>query len=901
MLGLCCLGSLSLVSTRAAAEPAADAPPEGYTPPVLQNKVTLAYPPALLELAEPPGGQVIVKYVVGTDGVPKDLEVTQKVHPTLDALAMEAVAKLRYTPGDYRGQAVEVVLSLGLEIVPPKVEPEPEPALETSSSGDGGEQGADTPDPGPTGPAPIFGRILSAGQRTPVAGAIVLAVPAPEGVERGRIKRKIYEQESEPAWSVRAVTDDQGNYELPGVPVGKVRLIVLSQDHERLDYVEVLEPGQRLELKYYPTPLNYNPYRTVVKSRRDEAGEVDRRTISVEEINTVPGSQGDALKSLQNFPGVARAPFGAGLLAIRGAAPGDSAVYLAYHEIPQLFHFGGLTSVFNSDILTQIDFIPGNFDNRYGDAIGGIINVAPRKGRRDGFHGYIDSDLFDTGVMLEGPIGKGSFILSGRRSYIDLILPAVLPSDGGLDLTVAPRYWDYQALFDYPIAGGEFTARVFGSDDRTELLFAAPNDDETDESNGLSQTTWFHRADLAYRKTIDGWDFLITPSYRNDYASIFFGTLFRFDLNAHTFSGRAEVSRQLTRRTGFRFGTEFVATRFNIDISAPPIPAGGAGPPASSDARLTSRLSSTLLTPALYTTMNIGLGEKFILYPGARFTFYGEPFNVAQVDPRLRFGWQVADKTAIKGGVGIYTQAPNPPFKYDAAFGNPRVGIERSVHNSLGVEQQLPADITLEVTGFYKHLWDLTADSTEITVDEEGTIAPEIFASTGTGHIFGAELLARKALTRNLYGWLSYTLMRSTRRDAPGQEYYLFDFDQTHILTMIASYKFPRNWQIGARFRLVSGNPTTGVLGGTYDASSGNYIQVNGPRNGDRLPAFHQLDIRVDKRWIYRRLSMTLYVDILNVYNHQNAEGFSYSYNFQQRNTIASLPILPTLGFRLEW
>ncbi|MGB1274208.1 MAG: TonB-dependent receptor, partial [Nannocystaceae bacterium] len=791
-------------------------------------------------------------------------------------------------------QAVEVVLSLGLEIVPPAPAPEPEPEPETSV-GEGDPNGEATGPDTPAGPAPISGRILSAGQRTPVVGAIILAVPAPEGIPDGRIKRKIYEPEKEQEWSVRAVSDENGNYALPGVPVGRVRLIVLSQDHERLDYIETLAEKQRLELTYYPTPLNYNPYRTVVKSRRDEAGEVSRRTISVEEINSLPGSQGDALKSLQNFPGVARAPFGAGLLAIRGAAPGDSATYLAYHEIPQLFHFGGLTSVFNSDILTQIDFIPGNFDSRYGDAIGGIINVVPRKGRRDGFHGYIDSDLFDTGLMLEGPIGKGSFILSGRRSYIDLILPAVLPSDGGLDLTVAPRYWDYQALFDYPLAGGEFTARVFGSDDRTELLFSAPNDDE---GTGLSTTIFFHRADLAYRKTSDGWDFLITPSYRNDYTSLFFGDLFRFDLVSHTFSGRAEVARQLTKRVGFRIGTEFVASRYTIDVSAPPVTGGG--PPASTDATITTRLSASLLSPALYTTMNIGIGENFTLYPGARFTYYGAPFNAAQLDPRLRFAWRVADKTTLKGGSGIYTQAPNPPFKYDIAFGNPAIGIERSAHQSLGIEQALPADITLEVTGFYKYLWDLTANSEELIL-KQGLIAPELFASTGTGHIFGGELLARKALSRNLFGWVSYTLMRSTRRDAPDQESYLFDFDQSHILTLIGSYKLPRNWQIGARFRLVSGNPTTGVLGGVYDASSGNFQQVDGPRNGERLPAFHQLDIRVDKRWIYRRLSMTLYLDILNVYNHQNSEGFSYSYDFQQRNNIASLPILPTLGFRLEW
>ena len=95
----------------------------------------------------------------------------------------------------------------------------------------------------------------------------------------------------------------------------------------------------------------------------------------------------DALKALQNFPGVARAPFGIGLLAIRGTGPNDSAVFLGSHEIPQLFHFGGLTSVFNADLLERIDFVPGNFDSRYGDAVGGIIVVRPRKPKTDGFHG----------------------------------------------------------------------------------------------------------------------------------------------------------------------------------------------------------------------------------------------------------------------------------------------------------------------------------------------------------------------------------------------------------------------------------------------------------------------------------------------------------------------------------
>ncbi|MCA9663405.1 MAG: energy transducer TonB, partial [Myxococcales bacterium] len=127
------------------------------------------------------------------------------------------------------------------------------------------------------------------------------------------------------------------------------------------------------------------------------------------------------------------------------------------------------------------------------------------------------------------------------------------------------------------------------------------------------------------------------------------------------------------------------------------------------------------------------------------------------------------------------------------------------------------------------------------------------------------------------------------------------DFDQTHILTAIASYKLPKGWQIGARFRLVSGNPTTPVLGAIYDASTNGYIAINGPRNSARVPAFHQLDVRVDRRWVYRRLTTTAYLDILNIYNAQNTEFINYSYNFQASAPVTSLPILPSIGLKIEW
>ncbi len=869
-------------------------------PPELLNSVTVEYPADLAERPEPPAGQVIVKLTIGTDGVPKGLEVEQSLDPELDRLAVEAVSKLRWKAAALDGKPVEIITRLGIDFAPPEPAPEPEPEPESEPDPDSAAPDPTDSDPAsppePEGPVRVTGVVLEAGQRTPVPGATVVVVPADTEAKLGEIKKKDYATEREPAWQTQAVTDAEGRFQVRGTGNGKARVIILAPGYERVEFVEPLYEGQSLTVKYYVSRLPTNPFRTVVavENRREE---VARRTISVAEINVLPGTQGDALKAIQNFPGVARAPFGAGLLAIRGTGPNDSAVYLGHHEIPTLFHFGGLTSVFNSDILEKIDFIPGNYDSRYGDAIGGIVDVTPRKARRDGYHGYIDSDVFDTGILFEGPVGKGSFALSGRRSYIDLLLPVFLPDDAGLELTVAPRYYDYQVLFDYPVRGGNLSVRGFGSDDRTKIVAADPNDVETDDRNRFETTQYFHRADIVYSKRKGPWSFLVTPSYRNDFFDVGISDILTFDLVTHNINARAEARHQITKRHALTVGTEFQSYFFDVQVNAPPLPDGNGG---STNSRFDVAINGYTAIPALYMTGEIGVGDDLTLYPGVRAAYYTSPFDTATFDPRFRFGWQVADRTTIKGGTGIYSQAPQP-VESSEVFGNPRLGPERAVQNSLGVSQEFDYGIDLDATVFYNYLWDNIAPSPDQVERPDGTVGFENFANTQVGRVYGLEVLARKQLTGNVFGWVAYTLSRSERRDTPADEYAVFDFDQTHILTLIGSYKLPKNWTVGARFRLVSGNPNTPVVGTTYDASGGFYTQIDGATNSDRFPVFHQLDVRIDKAWIWKLASLTLYLDVQNVYNAQNVEFWNYAFDFSQRAPIAGLPIIPSVGTKLEF
>ena len=870
-----------------------EGPPEGLVPPELTQSVSIEFPEAARELSPVPSGRVIVEITIGTDGVPHSPVVVEGVHPVLDTAALEAVIGLRYSPATLDGTPVEIVTEVPIDFLPPAAPPEPPPEQPPPDD--------PPPDPPPPNPLKLAGTILEAGQRTPVENVTVIVVPAPPDATPGPVTKTSYAAEPAPAWEVSDRTGQDGRFEIHGrfgldAPT-KVRVVVLAPGYERFEVIESLAAGQSVTVKYFIRRASTNPYRTVVKAPDPLREEVSRHTVTVEEIDNLPGTQGDALKAITNFPGINRAPFGIGLLVIRGSDPTDSAVFLAEHEIPQLFHFGGITSVFNSDILTQIDFIPGNFDSRYGDAIGGVVDVQPRAGRRDGYHGYVDSDLFDTGVLAEGPIGKGSFIISGRRSYIDVLLPAVVPDDAGLDLAVAPRYYDYQVLFDYPVSKGNLTARVFGSDDRTRLVAADANEVETDERDAFETKLIFHRADLSYRNRQGRWDFLVAPSYRyDDFGGGALG-IFKFRVQVHSFSGRAEAGYRISDHLHWSVGTQLFAGSFLIDATSTPVPTAGLG---STGTRLSTEIREPFAAPSLYSTLAIRAGPLTLL-PGARLSYYSLQFQDVRTDPRLRFRWDVADNTWIKGGVGQYTQIPDPP-EWNELFGNGRIGPESALHGSLAVGHDFPGiGMRVEATGFYKVLWDLATPSAELVTRTDGNLGPENFDNQGRGRIVGGEAFVRKDLTANLFGWVSYTISKSERRPAPGDPWILFDLDQTHILTLIGVYRLGRGWQVGARFRVVSGNPFTPVNGSIYDAQDDGYLPIDGAVNSGRVEPFHQLDVRVDRKFTWKRVSLTTYVDVQNVYNRQNPEFVVYSYDFRDSTRVPSLPIIPSLGIKLEF
>jgi len=228
---------------------------------------------------------------------------------------------------------------------------------------------------------------------------------------------------------------------------------------------------------------------------------------------------------------------------------------------------------------------------------------------------------------------------------------------------------------------------------------------------------------------------------------------------------------------------------------------------------------------------------------------------------------------------------------YSRSFGDPNIDIPYGTQYTTGVEVQVREKLRVESEVFYKDLRRLVVASNEDT-------GPRV-ENEGIGRAYGGQLLVRVDPTGRFFGWVAYTLMRSERRDHVGEDYRPFQYDQTHILTTVGSWKLPRNWDVGFRFRLTSGLTYTPIVDSYFDSKEGGYQPIYSDRqNSARLPTFHQLDIRAEKTFVFDSWLLSAYLEVINTYNRANPEDVIYNFDFSEEKYINGLPIFPVFGVR---
>ena len=309
------------------------------------------------------------------------------------------------------------------------------------------------------------------------------------------------------------------------------------------------------------------------------------------------------------------------------------------------------------------------------------------------------------------------------------------------------------------------------------------------------------------------------------------------------------------------------------------------------------------------------LGDRLHIVPGVRFEPYvtttsrlvpqvadvpsiGFASERTVVEPRISVRYAATPRIALKAAFGVYHQAPSGE-DLSAVFGTPKLGLSEAEHYVLGSGFKLTRTLDVEVTGFLSESTSLVVRSTAPSPYLANALVQE-----GIGRSYGTQFLLRQQQIGRFFGWISYSILRSERKDHPDSDWRLFDYDQSHVFTALGSYDLGLGFEVGARFRYATGFPRTPVTGAYFDAMTDSYQPQFGPHNAIRIPAFYAVDVRISKHFKIGKGEhdeAEVYLDVQNVTNHANPEEIVYDPSYAQRGYITGLPILPVIGARWSW
>jgi hypothetical protein len=696
--------------------------------------------------------------------------------------------------------------------------------------------------------AMVRGRVLTRGSITPVPGATVTA-----------------------SSGETTTTDAHGRFAL-GVAAGDVELVIAEPRHEILRVHEALRPDEGVTVEYLLLPNGRHRFESTVRGSMRHEGQ--RFSLSGEELQTVPGALGDPFRTIGLMPGVTMPVTLLPLYVVRGASPGMNGFFIDGMRVPQLFHLLVGGGVINGRLVDRLDFYPSAYDASFGRFAGGIVDAATRPARRDGQHGEAQLRLFDASLVAELALPHDVGVtVSGSYGWPGLLIAVVAP---GTDV----RYGDYQLRIDWKA----LTVQALGSYDSISV---AHTGDESGSSSDQFRLT-FHRVQLRYhgRRQRLAYEAALIGAY--DQMRAFGGN----GVIKMSLGWRALVSARWSRLQ-LQAGVDGEVSRFrgenfrgrSSDLGE--LDGDRDGVVAGAFALVTIDWIPKRLT--------MTLSGRSDVYDAGGVTLIG-------LEPRLNLRAQLTARVSLTAGAGIYHQPPTFPVPLPGldTFAL-RLGLQRAYHAALGAEATLPQAFTLSLTGYYQrfsNIGDATLDGANI-----GNCSPDppealkgasaAIMRQVNGQAYGGELLLRRHRGR-VTGWIAYTVGRSERFLPCGTR--PSDFDQTHTLNVVVQARLPRQLMLGGRLYVASGRPATRLDPDRL---------ADTPRNNWRMPTYVQLDVRLDREWLFKRWALDLFVELVNVTYSQSAFGVEYPYDDEKMRQRYESPrvsgfrwVLPSIGAR---
>ena len=684
-------------------------------------------------------------------------------------------------------------------------------------------------------------------------------------------------------------------------------------------------------------------------------------SLDLREINTVPGFiEADVFRTLQMLPGVQSGGDFSSALYVRGSTPDQNLIMLDGITIYNPYHLGGIFSTFNTDAIKEADFHAGGFPARYGGRMGAILNVINREGNTEKITGSGNISLVTGKALIEGPLPKwkgikGSWLLSGRRTYFDQFINLVTGTKGQFPYF----FYDYQFKTNLDInQNHRLTYTRFYGDD---ILRFSSSDQSSNNIGGTSKNTY--GVDWPWGNHTNGltWRWIVSPSivaktflsssrYRYDF-DFYFDTKETYIDNDSTFQNNLafdvvykDIIKDRTLETeiiwkandkhtvtsgfqikniNFELVNKFIITTLDTTFTEKPL-----------DMRNKTRELAAYIQDKWSVTNNLKLQG------GLRLAHYNL-HDTLYVEPRIGMKYNFSSDMSFKINWGRYHQFlitandPDENFRLiDLWLGVPEdKPASVSDHTILGFEYFSPDDILFRVETYYKgfdNLLSLKQEDvyTENEDDVQTTTMNEFWDTDA--YAYGLELLAKKT-SGKFKGWIGYTYAK-TFNYTPPNGWYAPNHDRTHTLNIVSTIELPKwvsdNLEMNASLTASSGNPYTPIKGRSYDWNQ----ELNGARdedqainlewklsnkylvdekNSDRYPPYFRFDLGLTRK--NRRLfkwKYDSYFQIINITNHKNALSYTYRTNTDQsvgnrgvveRAAINTFPFMIFTGVQFEF
>lgn len=679
--------------------------------------------------------------------------------------------------------------------------------------------------------------------------------------------------------------------------------------------------------------------------------------LTTEEIRSNPGGNFDISRVIQTLPGVGGSTASGSFrndIIIRGGAPNENIFYLDGIEIPVINHFttqgstGGPQGMLNVSFIEDVTLSTSAFNARYDNPLSSVFQFTQRDGNQERLQGNVRLSATDLATTFDGPIASGTtFLASARRSYLQFLFQAI-------DLPIRPNYWDFQYKLTHRInPGTTITSLGVGAID--EFSFAVPKESTPEKEYVLRSNPSINQKNYTIGFLLKK---LISRGYVNVVLSrnFFYNSLDKFedgqtgDEDLRTLRIRsAEIENKLrleVNKSGkgwkYSYGAsaQYVQFRNEVFNKLRKEILDSSNNVIQPEVRVAFNTTIDFLKFGAFAQASKMLfNDRLSITTGIRsdinsFTSNGD--NPAKTfSPRINVSYALNSKWNINATAGRYYKIPIYTVlgfqDGSGEFVNRDSEYIRSVHYAAGAEFLPSSGLRFTLEGFYKlytHYPVSVRD--EISLANQGgdfgAIGNEETASNGKGRTFGAELFAQQKLTKNTFFIVSYTLYKSEFSGSNG-DYISSSWDNRNLISLLVGRKFKKNWEAGIKFRYAGGAPYTPF---DAEASRRNYLSTGtgipdvSAVNTEKLEPFRQFDLRIDKKWNFRQLTVDVFLDVQNLFLFRSPAYPNYTFTRNADNTgyltndgeaiepdgSNAIPIilknddptvLPTIGFIVEF